>query len=309
MSLPLRNIAGLPEDFQILDSVNDLQDIDEDGVVVVEANLSELLTEYQEDQEDLGSMSLDIQAELNIFSFQLMAQAQEGSEPPFTKDQLLPSPTSTPPTSPPRKKSKAVEGAVAAPATQRPARSRRRRKCPKKKNNASASDPTALVGSSQSGKGARQARNEHRRQDPRVIGKRILAQINKCLNSQRVLRLPGYNIHQAAVSTTENHVRSQSVLVFDTSNHLLCVRGYQAPWIVDEMEGLDKLLQELVGDFPQKHPSLWKKYKANPRGNHISFLLGWHCQYTKHPTIPELHRLNLERATAFIQSKLVKRLT
>jgi hypothetical protein len=47
------------------------------------------------------------------------------------------------------------------------------------------------------------------------------------------------------------------------------------------MEGLDKLLQELVGDFPQKHPSLWKKYKANPRGNHISFLLGWHCQYTK----------------------------
>jgi hypothetical protein len=71
-----------------LDSVNDLQDIDEDGVVVVEANLSELLTEYQEDQEDLGSMSLDIQAELNIFSFQLMAQAQEGSEPPFTKGRI-----------------------------------------------------------------------------------------------------------------------------------------------------------------------------------------------------------------------------
>jgi hypothetical protein len=61
---------------------------------------------------------------------------------------------------------------------------------------------SALVGGSRSGSGACQARYERRCQDPKVIGKRLLAQINRCLHSQRVVKLPDYSVHEAAVSKT-----------------------------------------------------------------------------------------------------------
>ncbi|KAF8548532.1 hypothetical protein OG21DRAFT_1526429 [Imleria badia] len=208
-------MAEFPQDFQTL--VFSLQSSNEEGVVVAEVNLSELLMEYQVDQlpqDGFGSIPLDIQAELGIFSCNLVTQAQEGgshSSTSTSQDHPLLSPASTPPpTSPPRKKSKAPDGAAVASATQRPARSRSRRRCSKKKNNTSDAADSALVGGSRSGSGACQARYERRRQDPKVIGK-----------------------------------RSQPILVFDTSNHLLCVRGHQASWIVNKMEQLDKLLQEL----------------------------------------------------------------
>ncbi|KAF8545807.1 hypothetical protein OG21DRAFT_1491900 [Imleria badia] len=105
------------------------------------------------------------------------------------------------------------------------------------------------------------------------------------------------------------YVASQPVLIFDRQGHLLCARGYQAPWLPESMKELDGLLKELVGSLPKRYPGKWGEWASNPRGNHIPMLLGWHRPYTKIPTRPEAHRLVEDRAAAFINSKLIQRIT
>ncbi|KAF8443726.1 hypothetical protein L210DRAFT_3502503 [Boletus edulis BED1] len=43
--------------------------------------------------------------------------------------------------------------------------------------------------------------------------------------------------------------------------HLLVVHAHRADWILNEMEHLDALLKDLVGDLPEK--DVWKKYGDN----------------------------------------------
>lgn len=59
-----------------------------------------------------------------------------------------------------------------------------------------------LLLASQPKGGARQARDERRRQDPATVAKRLERQIDRCLASSTILQLPEYNVHNASVTTT-----------------------------------------------------------------------------------------------------------
>ncbi|KAG9308130.1 hypothetical protein JVU11DRAFT_12483 [Chiua virens] len=157
------------------------------------------------------------------------------------------------------------------------------------------------------GRGCQQRHSHNRLHDKAALAQRLRCTVEKNLQAKQVLTLP-VDVCSAPVSktgwvgrTVSTRAEKQEMRhLFESGEVLYVLKAFQripyddwvASFAIENAAELNSLLAKLVGDIPISRKKLWERYGSNPRGNHVPFLLGLHRQYTKDPTLSELHRLN-----------------